>query len=1754
MDNSQKLLNILLESFSQIKDLVSNTEDIEKCTKEITENGSMLRDVIESSKTLVDKLFEHSDNLKKSFYKVYAVLGKPDDHVIEDVPVKDDANVIEAGKKQTLNGYKPGEETRETTSSDVQNDPSIQEKEVILQEHVDNVDIAEDKSENEKPHDLKETNTELVDPDATLLIETNLENKCPETEEHSENELDEDNENEENDSEAPKSLIRVIDLNKLIDPKPKKSVKFDSSVIILTSSDEDSSSPSKRKSNSTEQHNKLRSALKNSSPKNKNETDSDSTKSKHEILNKKKDDSLTDMNKVKKEKCTKTSESEKENSNSDSEKNENKMKNKVGIKQIENHESDPDTGVTEKSKAVTSKHKSNSDSENEDNDSGKRSDSEHSDSAVQSRKSKRLRNINKQHLQKREKLKKIFRRNSDKSFSIAENSKKLNDQKAPMKRNSKKKLDIVEVLTDTSSLSDDIDKVEQNTTTATKSSKKKSRNNASVDEESDDKFGRKVYVPLPLIECEKLKEVYFRNKEILEIRSLTRLGSIRRAKRIHRRDSKSSSDSEKPKTKKSKNKKTIVAEADSSDEKEGDSSDDEPLAKKIVPEDTTEPVAGADGDEIIADIAMEQSKSADDDDMSKDSSDEENTDSIKSTKKTEKKTIDSKQDKEKSKGLLGEDSVESSKDDTTIDETAKELSKKQVQDKDLSESETSVEDKKTDGGDDVTQDSEKEKKKKKDWKKDKLLTEKLDSTDSEGEFSKYCTKKDKSKSEIMSDEEIQPSKIQKRKARKRVVVDSDDSDEQDKRDKKEKKRSESSNESSQDEDKKSSSNSESEEDEEKKDDVKKKPSRRRIKRTKDDSSSSDDDKSTRKQIRKVLDRDSLSETTKKAEAQEKERKARIAEKQKKYNCYFEEKMDATIEKLVLEYDDETKDEVLTVNKKIAKKLKPHQANGIQFMWDACFESLKRATKTSGSGCILAHCMGLGKTLQVVALTHTLLKNNEQTKVNKVMVVCPLNTVLNWKNEFKKWVPSNAAVDVYELITSKKNYEKQYVVKEWHEEGGVLIIGYQMFRNLSNPDNKRISKKTRMIFYEGMVDPGPDLVVCDEGHLLKNEKTSLTIAMNRIKTARRIVLTGTPLQNNLKEYWCMVQFIKPNLLGTYKEYLNRFVNPIINGQYTDSTQHDILLMRKRSHVLHKLLDGVVQRRDYAVLEPYLPPKFEYVLFVNLTETQVKLYKHYMDRYARQNDGSNRTSFLFTDFQQLQRICTHPRVLKDKSSERREKDYDDEEESEGSLKDFIDDGDATSEESAKSTSSGSSDEENGDSTKKNKSKSKSTQKVRVTRAQAAQRRDNNEDSDPELVEIKKEWWQDYCDGDELDNINNSGKLILLFEILRECEEIGDKILVFSQSLYTLNCIEHFLEKIDEATQEGNSDKVGGHKGSWALGLDYFRLDGSSSSENRSIWCDTFNNPNNLRSRLFLISTKAGGLGINLVAANRVIIFDVSWNPSHDVQSIYRVYRFGQTKPSYIYRFVTYGTMEMKIYERQVTKQAISKRVIDEQQIDRHYNQNDLQELYKCDLEPTDRPIPMVPKDVLLGELLQKHENRIYKYHLHQSLLENKEAEGLNEEERKAAWDEFENEKVIRKYNYGTNIPNLNPGMSAQAIAGALTNIVRKDNPNWSEVQIKGIIPALVQQLQVQLQENDTTMYNRVLQEIQLMRMEKMREAYYQNQMMRMIQHQQKQNAMAGNLNVNPVRLAQFLTQRPTNYFGEPSSANPNLRQNDVIELND
>ena len=183
-----------------------------------------------------------------------------------------------------------------------------------------------------------------------------------------------------------------------------------------------------------------------------------------------------------------------------------------------------------------------------------------------------------------------------------------------------------------------------------------------------------------------------------------------------------------------------------------------------------------------------------------------------------------------------------------------------------------------------------------------------------------------------------------------------------------------------------------------------------------------------------------------------------------------------------------------------------------------------------------------------------------------------------------------------------------------------------------------------------------------------------------------------------------------------------------------------------------------------------------------------------------------------------------------------------------------------------------------------------------------------------------------------------------------------------------------------------------------------------------------------------------------------------------------------------------MEEKIYERQVTKQAISKRVIDEQQIDRHYNQNDLQELYKYDLEQDDlRILPILPKDRLFAEMLKKYEDYIYKYHEHDSLLENKEEETLNEDERKAAWEEFEAEK--NRPQYPTFYPQQQFGQFQQQRVGPVTSNsiygirndvllkllslkARLDNPSISEYNLKQTIPLLMQELYRQMDNGEST----------------------------------------------------------------------------------
>ncbi|XP_054453302.1 transcriptional regulator ATRX [Anoplopoma fimbria] len=820
----------------------------------------------------------------------------------------------------------------------------------------------------------------------------------------------------------------------------------------------------------------------------------------------------------------------------------------------------------------------------------------------------------------------------------------------------------------------------------------------------------------------------------------------------------------------------------------------------------------------------------------------------------------------------------------------------------------------------------------------------------------------------------------------------------------------------------------------------------------------DEDRKGRKKIRKILKDDKLRTETRDALKEEEDRRKRIAEREA-----LREKLREVIvvkessqmvcpitTKLVLDEHEETKEPMVQVHRNLVTKLKPHQVDGVQFMWDCCCESVKKIEKSSGSGCILAHCMGLGKTLQVVTLLHTLLLC-EKLEFTTALVVCPLNTVLNWLNEFEKWqvgLKDDESLEVIELATVKRPQERAYALQRWSDMGGVMIIGYEMYRNLTQGRNIK-SKKLKEIFQKSLVDPGPDLVICDEGHILKNEASAVSKAMNSIRTRRRIVLTGTPLQNNLVEYHCMVNFIKENLLGSVKEFRNRFINPIQNGQCADSTLQDVRIMKKRAHILYEMLAGCVQRKDYTALTKFLPPKHEYVLSIRITPIQCKLYRYYLEHFtgvgnAVEGGRGRAGTKLFQDFQVLSRIWTHPWCLQLDYISKENRGFFDED----SMDEFI-----ASETEESSMSMTSEDEKAKKKKKQGKGKKRGSDDsdsddVEVIKEWNTSSRGKNGESRPRPEPVEEprpansapgspthDWHKEFVVDADAEILEHSGKMMLLFEILRMAEEVDEKVLVFSQSLISLDLIEDFLEL---ACRAKDDDKVSPYKGEgkWFRNIDYYRLDGSTNALTRKKWAEEFNDTSNIRGRLFLISTRAGSLGINLVAANRVIIFDASWNPSYDVQSIFRVYRFGQIRTVYVYRFLAQGTMEEKIYDRQVTKQSLSFRVVDQQQIERHFTGVELAELYTFAPEMLDDPsgkkskkaTPVLPKDPFLAEMLQNNKDQIVCYHEHDSLLDHKEEEALSEEDRKAAWAEYEAEKkgVFMRNNY-QSYPQMDMGNS-------------------------------------------------------------------------------------------------------------------------------
>lgn len=783
----------------------------------------------------------------------------------------------------------------------------------------------------------------------------------------------------------------------------------------------------------------------------------------------------------------------------------------------------------------------------------------------------------------------------------------------------------------------------------------------------------------------------------------------------------------------------------------------------------------------------------------------------------------------------------------------------------------------------------------------------------------------------------------------------------------------------------------------------------------EDAFSSDDEPSEirnrkekrRKRLRRIIEDDELEESTKLKLVLEKERKERLDRlRESAYdstNATTSSYMpDSPLpQKCAINVARDIDEEEIHIPLGISKFLKPHQIEGVRFMWENCIESLKKVKLgDQGNGCILAHSMGLGKTLQVIAFLYTVLKT-KQLGFRTALIVTPVNVLLNWPDEFEKWSPSEMKqIPVYILDEFNRNRRGDVLVR-WQKTGGVMMIGYTAFRILSSGKHVKDASAREKIC-KALQDPGPDILVCDEAHMIKNKKADITQALKQVKTQRRIALTGSPLQNNLMEYYCMVDFVREGFLGRPQDFKNRFQNPIENGQHADSTEYDVRCMKERTHVLHKQLVGFVQRKGANIVEKELPPKFIYVISVRLSPLQRALYNRFIQRFWLSNEqgpsvARSRKS-LFSTYHSLAKLWNHPDLLLVTKEER-------ETPSEDSMDDFI----------CADDEGMSSDDTGYDPRKEDK------------RNGQRNLRSNELDSLNESDSL--EWCNDLTNDKQHGVLDYSGKFVLLLDILSMSSARGEKALVFSQSIPTLNLIEFFLERLP---------RPGGKSGCWRRDKEWYRLDGQTKAKDRQRLVKRFNDSSNSKVQCVLISTRAGSLGINLQAANRVVILDGSWNPTHDIQALFRSWRFGQKKPVFVYRLLASDTAEEKIYKRQVVKEGLAARVLDEQQVGRHSKMEELKVLFKLDddfidplqtssmeLKPQlDESItsqmenhftnPCIgsdvsdhdaPEDEIMTSLLIEHRPKwIVRIHQHETLLADREDEKLTLEEQALAWEKF------------------------------------------------------------------------------------------------------------------------------------------------------
>ncbi|MCL4134305.1 UNVERIFIED_CONTAM: hypothetical protein GTU68_060066, partial [Idotea baltica] len=297
------------------------------------------------------------------------------------------------------------------------------------------------------------------------------------------------------------------------------------------------------------------------------------------------------------------------------------------------------------------------------------------------------------------------------------------------------------------------------------------------------------------------------------------------------------------------------------------------------------------------------------------------------------------------------------------------------------------------------------------------------------------------------------------------------------------------------------------------------------------------------------------------------------------------------------------------------------------------------------GCIMADEMGLGKTLQCIALLWTLLKQgpNLLPIISKCIIVCPSSLVKNWHNEINKWLKgrlNSLSIDSGTREEVNRNILSFMDTYGRKPANPVLILSYESYRL-----HAEILQKSPV-----------GLLICDEGHRLKNFESQTYQALMSIQSERRIIISGTPIQNDLLEYFSLVHFVNEGILGTAADFRRKFEAPILKSRDADASDQDHETGKRRMEELYAIVNRCIIRRTNELLCKYLPVKWEFVVNCKLTRIQLALYKQFIKSSAVRKQlsgasvkgkGGSGGNMALAAISELKKLVNHPFLLKEET---------------------------------------------------------------------------------------------------------------------------------------------------------------------------------------------------------------------------------------------------------------------------------------------------------------------------------------------------------------------------------------------------------------------------------------------------------------------------------------------------------------------------